>query len=359
MPDAHKPRLVAIVAYPDVQSLDVTGPLEVFATAQRIIEATGRRDRGYHVQVLSRDGQPLTTSSGLAIAPHAALASAPRWIDTLIVAGGPGHAHAAEDAELIKWLQGAARNARRTASVCTGAFVLARAGLLDGRRATTHWAWANRLQRQYPQVRVDPEPIYVRDGSTWTSAGVTAGMDLALALVEQDLDRELALAIARQLVLFLRRPGSQSQFSATLAAQRAAREPLREIQRAVLEDVAGDHSVEAMAARAHMSPRHFARAFRAETGVTPARHVELVRLEAARRLLEDTRQPIAAVAARCGFRTPETLRRAFLRTLHVGPAEYRRRFHAHVAPDHEPASAPRQQPRSATAHSQSKKETVT
>ncbi len=357
MPDAHKPRLVAIVAYPDVQSLDVTGPLEVFATAQRLIEATGRRDRGYRVQVLSRDGQSLSTSSGLAIAPHGPLARAPRSIDTLIVAGGPGHAQAADDAELITWLQSAARTTRRTASVCTGAFVLARAGLLDGRRATTHWAWANRLQRQYPSVRVDPEPIYVRDGSPsgddaiWTSAGVTAGMDLALALVEQDLDRDLALAIARQLVLFLRRPGSQSQFSATLAAQRAGREPLREIQRAVLEDVAGDHSVEAMAARAHMSPRHFARAFRAETGVTPARHVELVRLEAARRLLEDTRQPIAAIAAQCGFGTPETLRRAFLRTLHVGPAEYRRRFHAHVAPDREPASAPHQQPRSATAHS--------
>jgi transcriptional regulator GlxA family with amidase domain len=177
-------------------------------------------------------------------------------------------------------------------------------------------------------------------------------MDLALALVEEDLDRGAALAIARHLVLFLRRPGNQSQFSATLAAQRAEREPLREVQRAVLEDVAGDHSVEAMAARAHMSPRHFARAFRAETGVTPARHVELVRLEAARTRLEDTGEPLATIAAECGFGTPETLRRAFLRSLHVGPAEYRRRFHAHAA--HDPAPRPRtkRSARPATKHSQ-------
>ncbi|HLH15465.1 MAG TPA: helix-turn-helix domain-containing protein, partial [Solirubrobacteraceae bacterium] len=213
-----------------------------------------------------------------------------------------------------------------TASVCTGAFVLAAAGLLDGRRASTHWAAASRLQREHPRVHVDPEPIFVRDGDVWTSAGVTAGMDLALALVEEDLGRELALTIARHLVLFLRRPGNQSQFSATLAAQRAAREPLREVQRAIVEDLAREHSVEAMAARAHMSVRHFARAFRAETGVTPARHVERVRVEAARRRLEDSAEPIAAIAASCGFANAETMRRAFLRSVHVGPAEYRRRF---------------------------------
>ena len=173
---------------------------------------------------------------------------------------------------------------------------------------------------------MDPEPIFVRDGPIWTSAGVTAGMDLALALVEEDLDRDAALTIARHLVLFLRRPGNQSQFSATLSAQEPAREPLREVQRHVVEHPAADLSVEAMAARALMSPRHFARAFRAETGVTPARYVEQVRLEAARRRLEDTAEPIAAVAAACGFGTAETMRRAFLRALEVGPAEYRRRF---------------------------------
>jgi len=352
MANTARPREIAIVAYPDVQSLDVTGPLEVFAGAQQLIEATHRRDRGYRVRVLSRDGQPLSSSSGLGIAPHARLPRATSSIDTLIVAGGAGHVEAAADVELLDWVARASRGARRTASVCTGAFVLAAAGLLDGRRATTHWAWARELQRRHPQVRVDAEPIFVRDGQVWTSAGVTAGMDLALALVEEDLDRDAALAIARHLVLFLRRPGNQSQFSATLAAQRAEREPLREVQRAVLEDIAGVHSVEAMAARAHMSPRNFARAFRAETGVTPARHVELVRLEAARTRLEDTSRPLAAIAAECGFGTEETLRRAFLRTLHVGPAEYRRRFHAHAAHDLAPPHRSARSPRPATTHSQ-------
>jgi transcriptional regulator GlxA family with amidase domain len=320
-------RRIAILAYPGVQSLDVTGPLEVFTGAQQLIEATGRRERGYEVLVLSRDGQPLRTSSGLLITPHASIAQAPGPIDTLIVAGGLNHTQAADDELLIDWIIHTHALARRTTSVCTGAFLLARAGLLDGRRATTHWAAAEELQRLHPAVRVDPEPIFLRDGQIWTSAGVTAGMDLALALVEEDLDRDMALLIARHLVLFLRRPGNQSQFSVTLTAQQPQREPLREIQHAVLEDLAGEHTVEAMAARAHMSPRHFARAFRAETGITPARYVERVRLEAARRRLEDTDDPVCAIALSCGFGTAETMRRAFLRALHVGPAEYRRRFY--------------------------------
>jgi len=330
---AHRPpRVVAIVAYPGVQSLDVSGPLEVFCGAQRLIDAERRPQRGYSVRVLSRDGRPLSTSSGLTITPHANMRDAPDAFDTLIVAGGSGHVDAAGDARLLDWIAQASARARRTASVCTGAFLLAAAGLLDGRRATTHWASAGELQRLYPDVRVDPDPIFTRDGDTWTSAGVTAGMDLALALVEEDLDRDAALTIARHLVLFLRRPGNQSQFSATLAAQRARREPLREIQRALLEDIGGDHSVEAMAARAHMSPRHFARAFRAETGITPARHVERVRLEAARRRLEDTTEQLATIAGACGFASAETMRRVFLRTLHVGPAEYRRRFRTSPEP---------------------------
>jgi transcriptional regulator GlxA family with amidase domain len=324
-------RQIAILAYPGVQSLDVIGPLEVFAGARELIAAEARRERGYEVSILSRDGTPLRTSSGLTIVPHASLHEAPAEIDTLIVAGGHGCTEAAADSALIEWIAQGAAAARRTVSVCTGAFLLARAGLLDGRRATTHWAAAAELARLYPAVQVDPEPIFVRDGPIWTSAGVTAGMDLALALVEDDLDRDAALTIARHLVLFLRRPGNQSQFSATLAAQQPRREPLREAQRYVVENVAGELSVEALAARAHMSPRHFARAFRAETGVTPARHVERVRLEAARRLLEGTSEPIAAVAAACGFGTPETMRRVFLRAFEVGPAEYRRRFHAPAA----------------------------
>jgi transcriptional regulator GlxA family with amidase domain len=330
----HNPRQVAILAYAGVQSLDVTGPLEVFAGAQRLIEASGRQDRGYDVRVLSADGAPLVTSSGLTIVPHGCLRDAVAKIDTLIVAGGYGHLDASQDQAIIDWIVSVAQSARRTTSVCTGAFLLARAGLLDGRRATTHWSAADELRRTHPNVLVDPEPIFVRDGRIWTSAGVTAGMDLALALVEEDLDRDAALAIARHLVLFLRRPGNQSQFSATLVAQQPERAPLRELQRTLLEDVAADHSVEAMAARVHMSPRHFARVFRAQTGVTPARYVEQVRLEAARRHLEDSAQPLAGVAAACGLGSAETMRRVFLRTLAVGPAEYRRRFKAPNASQH-------------------------
>ena len=321
-------REVAILIYAGVQSLDVTGPLEVFAAADALIRRTDRGERGYNVRVLASEPGPVTSSSGLAIAPHGVLAGAPARLDTLIVPGGSGHRQAAGDPELVAWIRTRSLGARRTASVCTGAFLLAATGLLAGRRATTHWSAAAALQRRHPDVDVDPEPIFLRDGDIWTSAGVTAGMDLALALVEEDLDRQAALTIARHLVLFLRRPGGQSQFSATLAAQEPEREPLREVQRHVLEDPAGSHSVEAMAMRAHMSPRHFARSFLAETGLTPARYVERVRLETARRRLEETAEPVASIARRCGFGTPETMRRTFLRVLAVGPSEYRRRFHA-------------------------------
>ncbi|MGH2853191.1 MAG: GlxA family transcriptional regulator [Solirubrobacteraceae bacterium] len=351
------PRNVVILVYPGVQSLDVTGPLEVFSGAQLLLETGPRRastgqspaeaergggtghgsegtghgggaDRGYRTIVLSPDGAPVATSSGLTIVPHADIESAPAAIDTLLVAGGAGAERACADAALLDWIAARAQTARRVASVCTGAFLLAAAGLLDGRRATTHWAAAAELARRYPLVSVDPEPIFVRDGPVWTSAGVTAGMDLALALVEEDLDRDAALAIARHLVLFLRRPGNQSQFSATLAARAPERPGLREVQRFAVENLAAGLTVESLAERAHMSPRHFARSFRAEVGITPARYVERLRLEAARRRLEESEEPVAAVAAACGFGTAETMRRVFLRALGVGPAEYRRRFHA-------------------------------
>jgi transcriptional regulator GlxA family with amidase domain len=318
---------VVLVVYDGVQSLDFIGPLEVFAAAQTLIAATGRAaESGYRITVVGIDGAPIVTSSGVRIVPAVSLGEAPTSIDTLIVPGGTGSAGVSADGALLDWLRETAPGTRRVASVCTGAFVLAAAGLLDGRRATTHWAWAAKLAEMYSAVEVDPEPIFLRDGPIWTSAGVTAGMDLALALVEEDLDREAALTIARQLVLFLRRPGNQSQFSAILAAQQPEREPLREVQRHVVEHPSANLSVEALAGLAHMSPRHFARAFAAETGVTPGRYVERVRLEAARRMLEDTSQQIATVATGCGFGTSETMRRTFLRVLGVAPAEYRRRF---------------------------------
>jgi transcriptional regulator GlxA family with amidase domain len=212
------------------------------------------------------------------------------------------------------------------ASVCSGAFVLAAAGLLDGRRATTHWSACDLLARLHPSVTVDPDPIYVRDGDVYTSAGVTAGMDLALAMVEDDLGRDVALAVARRLVLFLHRPGDQSQFSAQLSTQWSDRDPLRRLQQWIADHPGGDLAVEALAARAGMSPRHFARCFRDDTGVTPARYVATVRLEAARRRLEESDDAVEHVAAACGFGTAETMRRAFLRALGVAPTEYRRRF---------------------------------
>jgi transcriptional regulator GlxA family with amidase domain len=311
----------------------------VFAGAQTLIEAGGGAERGYKVLVISRDGVPVRTSSGLEIVPHRNFAAAPARLDTLIVAGGYGSREASAHPPTVEWIARTSARARRTASVCTGAFLLASAGLLDGRRATTHWAAADELARLHPAVRVDPDPIFLRDGDIWTSAGVTAGMDLALALVEEDLDRDAALTIARHLILFLRRPGNQAQFSATLATQEPLREPLRDTRRHILEHLAGDLSVEALALHAHMSSRHFARSFRAEIGVTPARYVESVRLEAARRALEDTPEPVAAIARACGFGTPETMRRAFLRAFGVGPAEYRRRFHPAGSPSGVAAAA--------------------
>ncbi len=327
------PRQIAILVYPGVQSLDLTGPQEVLIGAHGLLHTTDPSDPGYEVRVVSRDGAPLRCSSGLTIVPHGDFSEAPADLDTLIVAGGYGSREASLDRPTLDWIAAASACARRIASVCTGAFLLAAAGLLDGRRATTHWGSASELARLHPKVHVDPEPIFLRDGPIWTSAGVTAGMDLALALVEEDISRDLALAIARHLVMFLRRPGNQSQFSATLAAQEPVREPLREARRHILENIDADLSVEALAGLAHMSPRNFARAFRAETGVTPARYVESVRIEAARRALEDTPAPVASVASACGFGTPETMRRSFLRSLGVAPAEYRRRFHPTAARD--------------------------
>ncbi|MER6036745.1 GlxA family transcriptional regulator [Streptomyces sp. NPDC001835] len=310
-------RTVLLVLFDGVQSLDVTGPLEVFTGAEQHTPGT------YRVRTASLDGGPVRTSSGLALVPDGALTAMPDP-DTLLVPGGQGTR--GPDPRLTDWLRAHGPRARRLVSVCTGAILLAAAGLLDGRRATTHWAYCDKLARDHPAVAVDPEPIYVRDGNVATSAGVTSGIDLALALVEEDLDREVALSVARHLVVFLRRPGNQAQFSAQLAAQTARRDPLREVQRWITEHPAGDLTVESLAARARLSPRHFARAFREETGTTPGRYVDRVRLEHARRLLEDTGDGVEEISRASGYGTPEAMRRAFVRALGTAPAEYRRRF---------------------------------
>ncbi|MGW7462044.1 GlxA family transcriptional regulator [Streptomyces sp. NPDC054797] len=317
---SSSPRNVLVVLYEGVQSLDVTGPVEVFAGTGRF---PGRA--GYAIRTVSPGGEPVRTSSGLTLVPDGDLESArPGAGTTLLVPGGRYTADF--EPRLTDWLRAHGGGAERLVSVCTGGLLLAEAGLLDGRRATTHWYVCERMARDYPAVTVEPDPIYVRDGPVATSAGVTAGIDLALALVEEDHGRDVALAIARHLVVFLRRPGNQAQFSAQLAAQTAQREPLREVQQWIAEHPGADLSVEALAARARLSPRHFARAFQAETGVTPGRYVERVRVEHARRLLEESGEGIAQISRACGYGTPEALRRAFLRTLGQPPAEYRRRF---------------------------------
>jgi transcriptional regulator GlxA family with amidase domain len=323
---AHR---VVLVAVPDAQILDVTGPLEVFSTTSRELRRRRRRgaaDPAYRCELAAPRAGPLVTSSRIAVVAERSLSQLRGAIGTLLVAGGRGVEPALHDRALIARLRTLAGRSERVASVCTGAFLLAEAGLLDGRRVTTHWASCDDLQARYPALEVDPDPIFVRDGHVFTSAGVTAGMDLALALVEEDFGRELALAVARRLVLFLKRPGGQSQFSARLAAQQATREPLAAVQEWIEEHPGSDLCVERLAARAAMSPRHFARVFARETGTTPARFVERARVEAARRLLEETGEGVDAIASSCGFGSPETLRRSFLRTLRVGPAEYRSRF---------------------------------
>ncbi|MEU9124823.1 GlxA family transcriptional regulator [Streptomyces sp. NPDC048506] len=310
-------RDVLVVLFDDVQALDVTGPVEVFHGAAQGVPGA------YRIRTASLDGAPVRTSSGLTLVPDGMLADAAPP-HTLLVPGGQGTL--APDPRLVDWLRGNAHRARRKVSVCSGALLLAEAGLLDGRRATTHWMLCESFAERFPEVHVEPDPIYVRDGDLATSAGVTAGIDLALALVEEDHGRDLALTIARHLVVFLRRPGNQTQFSAQLAAQTAERRPLRDVQQWISENPAADLSVDALASRAGLSPRHFARAFRDEVGMTPGRYVDRVRLEAARRRLEDTVDGVEQISRRCGYGTPEAMRRAFLRVLGAPPAEYRRRF---------------------------------
>ncbi|WP_267425938.1 GlxA family transcriptional regulator [Methylobacterium sp. GC_Met_2] len=313
------PRSIALLALPDVQLLDVAGPLDVFAEAN---VQSGRA--AYGLALVGTEAGPITTSSGRRLLPDL-VAPADVAFDTLLVAGAPRIHDAAFGLDLLAWLSRTAARCRRYGSVCSGAFLLGQAGLLDGRRVTTHWAVADKLAARYPQARVEPDAICLFDGKLRTAAGVTAGLDLALALVEEDEGPEIARLVAAQLVMFFKRGGGQMQFSRRGVSAPSGRSALQEVQRWVAAHPAGDHGVDQLAGRAGMSPRHFARLFRAETGLTPAAYVETVRIEAGRRLLETDGIALKQVAGACGFKDADTFRRAFQRRVGTTPAEYRRR----------------------------------
>jgi transcriptional regulator GlxA family with amidase domain len=326
-------RRIVLLAYPGVDLLDVAGPCEVFGATGRALVAVGGPDQaGYRVEVLSNSRRlAVETDSAVSLLAHRSYRGLAGPVDTLLVAGGLGAPEGAKDQALLRWLRRMAGRVRRLGSVCTGALILAAAGLLDGRRVTTHWKWCAHLARMYPQIDVQADPIFVRDGHVYTSAGVTAGMDLALALVEEDFGRDAVLWLARHLVLFARRPGGQSQFSVLLDLQTAEQQPLRDLQAWLAGHLDQDLSVERLAGRVHMSARNFARVFRRQLGWTPARFVERLRVEAARRRLEESGAGLARIARACGFGSPDSLRRSFVRVLGVAPADYRRRFHAGAA----------------------------
>lgn len=319
----HESRRIGIVVYDGVLSIDVAGPLEVFDTARQ--QTDGGPNPSYSVEIVAKRAGPIATAAGMEIIARVGFGDCEPF-DTVLVAGGHSSLEAAYDDEITTYLRSISGRTRRIASVCTGAFVLAGAGLLDGRRAATHWAYADTLAEMFPNVLVDADPIYLRDGNVYTSAGGTAGTDLALAMVEEDHGRELALHVARCLVMFLKRPGGQSQFSPFLAEQLADHPPIRRLQDWIVENLREDLTVPSLAKRVAMSPRNFTRHFTEEVGASPARYVESLRIVAARHLLEDSRRPVKSVAATCGFGSEEAMRRAFLKTLGVGPAAYRERF---------------------------------
>lgn len=331
----HRSRRVLILAAAPAQLLDIAGPVEVLAQANRLCssgcgmsdDVSGSPPYEIYCHIVPEGGSA-STSAGLALGSNVTEAELAAWaqFDTFIVAGGEGARRRAEQPVLQELTRGLAARATRVVGVCTGAFILAAAGCLQEHSVTTHWRWCNELRRRHPDLSVDPEPIYVREGNVWTSAGITAGMDLTLALVEADHGHTLALSVARELVMFLRRPGGQKQFSTVMSAQAGLSLRLADLLAWMSANLHRALNVDALAARVGLSPRQFARAFQTEVGTTPARMLERLRIETARRLLEAEQANVSAVAQLCGFRTNETMRRAFLRHLGIPPGEYRDRF---------------------------------
>jgi transcriptional regulator GlxA family with amidase domain len=316
-------RRVVIFAPPIADPLDITGPAEVFSIANQI--KSSRNPRYTLELVTSAADRVIRGESGITIQAHQCCPYIRSRIDTLVVAGGTAATQFREVAAL-KWLRRAAAKARRIASICGGAFLLGEAGLLRGRRATTHWAFAEALARRFPETKVDADPIWVRDGNVYTSAGVTCGIDLALALVEEDFGAQLALEVSRELVVFLHRPGNQAQFSSTLIGQAAERKPLRELQVWIAENLRRDLPIQVLAQKSGMSLRTFCRRFKEEVGKTPAQYVDRIRVETACRKLEQSEQSVAEIAWECGFRSVDVMRATFARMLQTTPGAYRRSF---------------------------------
>ncbi len=318
------------MAAPRTQILDVAGPFQIFTRAAELYRAQNP-DRApiYSVEIVTTTRKTsLLTNCGLRMGAQRTFRQVRGEIDTLLVAGGDAAESDDTDLEVVKWMTKLAPKIRRVGSVCTGAMLLARTGLLDGRKATTHWKWCEILAKKYPKIDVNPDPIFVRDGNVCTSAGITAGMDLSLALVEEDFGSRLALEVARDLVLYLRRTGGQSQFSTALAMQLSDRQPLRELESWVLENLNRPLSVNILAEHLAMSPRNFARIFRKEMNTTPARFVGKLRVEAARRRLEESQSSLQQVASDCGFGTLNAMRTVFQRALGIAPGQYRKHFKA-------------------------------
>lgn len=318
---------IVMLAFEGAEIIDISGPLDMLCVAPCFHNDSFDMERRIKPMIVSEFGGPVTTQpSGITIQTEILASPGRRKIDTLIVPGGYSVEHVLNRPALIKWIQRIAARARRVVSICTGAFLLAEAGLLDGRRATTHWFRVEEFAQRYPQVTVDADSIFVADGNVYTSAGITSGMDLALHLVEKDWGADIALNIARHWLVYVKRPGGQSQFSALLPTRATQRVTITELQAWIMNNLNTELSVAALAGRLAMSPRHFARVFQNETGVTPAKYVETVRIEAARRWLEESSRSIEIIADECGMGDTERLRRSFIRRLGVNPSDYRRRF---------------------------------
>lgn len=322
---ASTPRRIVFLTYDDMNLLDLAGPLQAFATANRISEGAGGPAL-YDTVVASFKGGSVASSAGLPVQTVAVAALEGARIDTIVTAGGCRGEQFTTCPDLVDWIARHAAQVRRLCSVCTGAFILAAAGQLDGRRVATHWAWAERLQKLYPQIDVDADALFIQDGALWTSAGVTAGIDMSLALIEADYGHQVAIQTARQLVMFIKRPGGQSQFSAPLAAQASGDSNFANLHAWIAAHIDQDLSVTRLASQANMSLRTFVRVYTAQVGRTPAKTVEAIRMEAACRALESTKLPLKAICVGVGYAEEQNLRRVFLRHFGINPLAYRARF---------------------------------